>query len=101
MNRDYFEILTLLAGGHQETMSNLYLMYKGYTGRDFEHFKKAVRSVVMYGLVERLDMTTPLFVGNSEVKLTEKGFESLDTYETGFYKGTEEGLFIDSEFLGK
>ena len=45
-------------------------------------------------------MSLPLFTGSARVKLTKKGFESLDTYEEGFYKGTIEGKFIDSEFLG-
>ena len=100
MNRDYFEILSLLAGGNAEKMADMFLMYKAYTGRDYEHFKKAVHTVVIYGLVERLDMSLPLFTGSARVKLTNKGFDSLDTYEEGFYKGTMEGKFIDSEFLG-
>ena len=100
MNRDYFEILSLLAGGNAQKMADMFLMYKAYNGRDYEHFKKAVHTVVMYGLVERLDMSLPLFTGSARVKLTKKGFDSLDTYEEGFYKGTMEGKFIDSEFLG-
>lgn len=100
MDRDYFEILSLLAGGNAEKMSDVFLMYKAYTGRDYEHFKKAVHTVVLYGLVERLDMSLPLFTGSARIKLTDKGFKSLDTYEEGFYKGTMEGKFIDSEFLG-
>ena len=101
MNRDYFEILTLLAGGNDEKMCDLFLMYKAYNNKDYEHFKHAVYSVVMYGLVERLDMSQPLFTGSSRVKLTKKGFIALDTYEKDFYKGTMEGKFIDSDFLGQ
>lgn len=100
MDRDYFEILTLLAGGNSEKMCDLFLMYKAYTRKDYKHFKRAVHTVVLYGLVERLDMSLPLFTGSARVQLTKKGFESLDTYETSFYKGTMEGKFIDSEFLG-
>lgn len=101
MNRDYFEILTLLAGGNDEKMCDLFLMYKAYTNKDYEHFKRAVYSVVLYGLVERVDMSQPLFTGSSRVKLTKRGFDTLDTYETEFYKGTIEGKFIDSDFLGR
>ena len=34
MNRDYFEILTMLAGGNANRMYDLFLMYKGYTKKD-------------------------------------------------------------------
>lgn len=34
MNRDYFEILTLLAGGNDEKMCDLFLMYKAYNNKD-------------------------------------------------------------------
>lgn len=100
MDRDYFEILTMLAGGNEEKVYDLFLMYKGYTKKDYESFKRALNTVVMYGLVERVDMSLPLLFGGSKVKLTKKGFDSLDIYEIKFYKGTKEGKFIDSDFLG-
>ena len=100
MKRDYFEILTLLASGKDEKMCDLFLMYKAYTNKGYESFKHAVYKVVLYGLVCRENMSTPLFVGDTKLRLTKKGFESLDTYECLFYKGTIEGKFIDSDFLG-
>lgn len=100
MNRDYFEILTMLAGGNANRMYDLFLMYKGYTKKDYESFKRAVHSVLLYGLIEKVDNHYPLFFGDTRVKLTKKGFDALDFYEIKFYKGTSEAKFIDSEFLG-
>ena len=60
MNRDYFEILTMLAGGNANRMYDLFLMYKGYTKKDYESFKKAVHSVLLYGLIENRKKTPVL-----------------------------------------
>ena len=100
MKRDYFEILTLLASGKDEKMCDLFLMYKAYTNKGYESFKHAVSTAAPHALARPPNMSTPLFVGNTKLRLTKKGFESLDTYECLFYKGTIEGKFIDSDFLG-
>lgn len=101
MRREYFEILTLLASGNEEQIGHLYWMYTGYSHKDYPSFEEAVRSVVLYGLVERVNKEYPLICNRTYLKISEKGLKALDFYEPKFYKGTEEGLFIDSEFLGR
>ena len=100
MNRNYFEILTLLSGGNHYQIGNMYQTFHAYTGHDFNTFKHALYNVVAYGLVERLTLNYPLFCNQTFLKITDKGLRFLDEYEIKFYKGTKEASFIDSEFLG-
>lgn len=100
MNRNYFEILTLLSGGNHYQIGNMYQTFHAYTGKDFNTFKHALYNVVVYGLVRRLTLNYPLFCNQTFLAITDKGLQFLDEYETKFYKGTQEASFIDSEFLG-
>lgn len=102
MNRIQFELLTTLSDGEWQTYENQYCFTSAIYRYKKAEYRKAVKDMLAYGLIERKDYSCPFDCISSELRITIKGYKALDVYEPLYYYGTTGAHdFMDKDFIGK
>lgn len=102
MNRLQFELLTTLSDGDWQTYENQYCFTTSTFKYKKDEYKKAVKELLSYGLIERKDYSCPFDCPSSELRITIKGYKALDVYEPIYYYGTTDAYtYMEREFIGK
>lgn len=102
MSRVLFEILATLSHSEFTQIGNEFQSASATYHFNFESFKKGVLKLLSCGLIEREDMSNPIFCNLTKLKITPKGLKALDYYEPLFYIGTMDAKeYLDSDFIGR
>lgn len=102
MKRIHFEVLSTLSDGDWQTFDNQFYFASSFIRYNKSDYKKAVKDLLSYGLIERKDYSCPFDFRDSEIRITLKGYKALNVYEPMYYFGTIGAHdYMNQDFIGK